>query len=90
MPDFHIITSFVGLQSYEVTQWKRHHKSWIELWMQPRRKVYRCPICGKELTSYYNRRWTRLRDLNIAPHVVHVWVPPIWSIVLRVVLTRSP
>lgn len=75
MPDFHIITSFVALQSYEVTQWKRYHKSWIELWVQPRRKVYRCPICGKERTSYYNRRWTRLRDLNIATHVVYVWVP---------------
>ena len=64
MPYAHVLTSFVGLQSYEVVRWKRHHKSWIELWLEDQRNIYRCSRCGKEFPRYYDRPWGRLRDLD--------------------------
>ena len=75
MPDAHAITSFVGLQSYKVIRWERHHKSWIELWLEYRGKIYRCGRCGAILSKYRGRAWVRLRDLNIAKHLVYAWEP---------------
>ena len=74
MPDTHVITSFLGLQSHRVVRWKRHHKSWIELWLEYDGDTYRCPECGKSFRRYYDRPWVRLRDLDISRHRVYVWV----------------
>ena len=74
MPDIHVITSFLGLQSHRVVRWKRHHKSWIELWLEYDGDTYRCPECGKSFRRYYDRPWVRLRDLDISRHRVYVWV----------------
>lgn len=75
MPELDFINSFLGLQSYEVIEWKRYRKSWIELWVQPQSSRYRCSKCGKELSGYYDRRWVRLQDLTISTHTVYLWVP---------------
>ena len=74
MPGTHVITSFLGLQSHRVVRWKRHHKSWIELWLEYDGDTYRCPECGKSFRRYYDRPWVRLRDLDISRHRVYVWV----------------
>ena len=75
MPYFHVITSFVGFQSYKVVRYKRHHKSWIELWLEFRGNIFRCGGCGKRVLKYRDRAWIRLRDLNICNHRVYVWEP---------------
>jgi transposase len=71
------INSFIGLQSYEVVRWERHHKQWIEIWLDPRQNKWRCLGCGCRTTSCYDRVWTRLRDLDIASHRTWLWVPRI-------------
>lgn len=75
MPDAHAITSFVGFQRYKVVRWKRHHKSWIELWLECQGSVYRCGGCGEKVFGY--RGWVRirLRDLDLSLHRVYVWEP---------------
>lgn len=75
MPYAHVLTSFVGLQSYEVVRWKRHHKSWIELWLEYQGKTYRCSGCGRKFPRCYDRPWGRLRDLDISRHRVYLWLP---------------
>ncbi|MFH1724083.1 MAG: ISL3 family transposase [Elusimicrobiota bacterium] len=75
MPRPHVITSFVGLQSYAVVRAKRFHKSWIELWLEFRGGAYRCGGCGRKFSQYYDCPLIRLRDLNISQHRVFVWVP---------------
>lgn len=75
MPDAHDISSFVGLQKYEVVCWKRHHKSWIELWLEPRTSTHSCSGCGWKTRTYYDRVWVRLRDLNASKHRVMLWLP---------------
>lgn len=75
MPDTNAITSFIGIQSHKVIRWKRHHKSWIELWLEFRGKIYRCGGCGKKGIKYRDRVWVRLRDLSICKHRVYVWEP---------------
>ncbi|MBI4589152.1 MAG: ISL3 family transposase [Candidatus Rokubacteria bacterium] len=75
MPHSHTITSFVGLQKHRVVRWKRHHKSWIELWLAYDGATYRCSGCGQGFRRYYDRLWMRLRDLDISRHRVYVWVP---------------
>jgi transposase len=71
----HTVTSFVGLQKHRVVRWKRHHKSWIELWLEYAGAIYRCSGCGQSFRRYYDRVWMRLRDLDISRHRVYVWVP---------------
>lgn len=73
MPYADVISSFVGLQSYGVVRWKRHHKSWIELWLEYRGRTYRCGECGKRIRTFRGGIWIRLRDLSIARHRVYVW-----------------
>lgn len=75
MPYAHAITSFVGFQSYGVVRWKRHHKRWIELWLEYRGGIYRCGGCGQRVAKFRGRAWVRLRDLNIAKHPVYAWEP---------------
>ena len=75
MPYAHVISSFIGLQSCKVVRWKRHHKSWIELWLEFRGKISRCGKCGKKGLKYRDRAWIRLRDLDISKHLVYVWEP---------------
>ena len=69
------INSFIGLQSYEAVRWKRHHKQWIEIWLEPRHRLWRCPGCRRLYTAYYDRLWSSLRDLDIASHRTWLWVP---------------
>lgn len=69
------INSFIGLQSYKVVGWKRYHKQWIEIWLEPCRLGWRCGVCGRRFLVFYDRRWAQLRDLNIASHRVWLWVP---------------
>jgi transposase len=75
MPDVHAITSFVGLQSHAVVRWKRHHKSWIELWLEYRGETFQCGRCGRQYPQSYDREPIRLRDLNISKHRVYLWLP---------------
>lgn len=75
MPYAHAISSFVGLQSYRVVGWKRHHKSWIELWLKCESETYRCGGCGEEISKYRGWVTIRLRDLDISRHRVYVWEP---------------
>ena len=75
MPYSHAVTSFLGLQSYKVVRWKRHHKSWIELWLEYEGDAYRCSGCGRSFRRYYDRPWVILRDLDISRHRVYVRVP---------------
>ena len=75
MPHSRTITSFIGLQRHRVVRWKRHHKSWIELWLAYDGATYRCSGCGQSFRRYYDRVWMRLRDLDISRHRVYVWVP---------------
>jgi len=75
MPHRHAITSFVGLQSHEVVRWKRHHKSWIELWIEYRGRRYRCGGCGQGFTGRHDEELIRVRDLDISKHRVFLWLP---------------
>lgn len=75
MPYTHAITSFVGLQSHEVVRWKRHHKSWIELWLAYRGRTYRCGQCGKGFPHRHDEEPIRVRDLDISKHRVFLWLP---------------
>ena len=74
MPYTHVITSFIGLQHYVVLRWKRYHKSWIEIWLEEKRQVWRCIVCGRELTRCHDRPWVALRDLSISKHRTWLWV----------------
>lgn len=75
MPHDHVISSFVGLQSHVVVRHKRHHKSWIELWIEYRGRAYRCGECGQCFGQWYDRDPIRVRDLDISKHRVFLWVP---------------
>ena len=75
MPHDHGISSFLGLQSYVVVRWKRHHKSWVEIWLEPRKSTYICSRCDWRTDAYYDRAWIRLRDLSSSKHRVLLWVP---------------
>lgn len=75
MPHRHAITSFVGLQSHEVIRWKRHHKSWIELWIKYRGRKYRCGGCGEGYARRHDEVLIRVRDLDISKHRVFLWLP---------------
>jgi transposase len=75
MPFADAITSFIGLQNYEVVRWKRLHKKWIELWLTTRERRYRCAGCGKTRRAYYDREWVSLRDLDLSKHRTRLWVP---------------
>ena len=75
MPCAHAITSFVGLQSHGVVRWKRHHKSWIELWLEYRGNTFRCGRCGEGFAQCYDRDPIRVRDLDISKHQVFLWLP---------------
>ena len=75
MPGANAITSFVAFQSHEVVRWKRHHKSWIELWLEYRGNTYRCGQCGKRFAQFYDRDPIRVRDLDICKHQVFLWLP---------------
>lgn len=74
MPYSDAITSFVGLQNYAVVRWKRHHKKWIELWIEQRKRKYRCGGCGRRFAQYYDSPLIRLRDLDISKHRVYLRV----------------
>ena len=75
MPHDHGISSFLGFQSYVVVRYKRHHKSWIEIWLKPRTSTHICSGCGWITGTYYDRVWIRLRDLKMSRHRVLLWVP---------------
>ena len=75
MPDAHPINSFVGLQKHIVVRWKRHHKSWIELWLEPKESLFICYRCRTTFATYHDRKLVRLRDLSISCHRVYLWVP---------------
>lgn len=75
MPDSHAITSFVSLQSHKVVRWKRHHKSWIELWVKFRGRTYRCGRCGQRFSRRHDEKLVRVRDLDISKHRVFLWLP---------------
>ena len=75
MPHGHAITSFVGLQSHEVVRWKRHHKSWIELWVEYRGREYRCGGCGQRYPHRRDAVLIRVWDLDISKHRVFLWLP---------------
>lgn len=75
MPHGHGISSFLGLQSYVVVGHKRHHKSWIEVWLEPRTSTYVCSVCGWKTRAYYDRVWVCLRDLNASKHRVLLRIP---------------
>lgn len=75
MPHRHAITSFAGLQSHEVVRWKRHHKSWIELWIEYRGRSYRCGRCGQGFPRRHDEELIRVRDLDISKHRVFLWLP---------------
>lgn len=75
MPHRHAITSFVGLQSHEVVRWKRHHKSWIELWIEYRGRTYKCGGCGQGFHHRHDEVLIRVRDLDISKHRVFLWLP---------------
>ncbi len=75
MHDSCAISSFVGFQSHEVVRWKRHHKSWIELWIEYRGRAYRCGECGQCFTRWYDRDPILVRDLDISKHRVFLWLP---------------
>ena len=75
MPDSDAITSFISLQSHAVVQWKRHHKSWIELWLEYRGETFQCGRCGRRYPKIYDREPIRLRDLDISKHRVYLWLP---------------
>jgi len=75
MPNIHAITSFVGLQSHEVVRWKRHHKSWIELWVEYRGRRYRCGGCGQGFPRRHDEVLIRVRDLDISKHRAFLWLP---------------
>lgn len=74
MPHGHAITSLVGFQSHRVVRWKRHHKSWVELWLRFCGENLRCATCGGRLRRRRSWKWRRLRDLKISKHRVYVWV----------------
>ena len=75
MPDSHVITSFLGFQSHVVVRHKRHRKSWVEIWLEPRASMHICSACGWVSGTYYDRVWIRLRDLKTSKHRVLLWVP---------------
>lgn len=75
MPDADVISSFVGLQRYEVVGWKKYHKQWIEIWLEPSEQIWRCTRCGRRFLAYHTRRLVRLRDLNISKHRTYLWLP---------------
>jgi len=54
MPELDFINSFLGLQRYEIIEWKRYRKSWIELWVQPQSSRYRCSkeACQNNLVNF--------------------------------------
>jgi len=67
--------SFIGLQSYKAVRWKRHHKQWIEIWLEPTKLKWRCAGCGRWFVRCRDRTLIRLRDLNVSCHPVWLWVP---------------
>lgn len=69
----YVINSFVGLQNYRVIKWKRYRKRRIDIWLEPGQRCYQCPVC-KRKSRPYGMCWSRLRDLNIGPHEVWLWV----------------
>lgn len=75
MPYTHVINSFIGLQKYKVVRWKKHHKQWIEIWLEPLEQKWQCVRCGRSLMVYHTRRLVRLRDLNISKHRTYLWLP---------------
>lgn len=75
MPHCHAITSFVGLQKHVVVRWKRHHKSWIELWIEYRGRTYKCGGCGQGFPRRHDEVPVRVRDLDISRHRVFLWLP---------------
>lgn len=75
MPDSDVITSFLGLQNYDVVSWKRHHKSWIEICLEQLTLFWRCAQCRRVLRNRRSVTHVRLRDLDISEHRVWVWVP---------------
>ena len=75
MPYVRALRSFVGLPSHEVLRWKRYHKSWIELWLVYRGRTYRCGRCGKGFRRRHDEEPIRVRDLDIGPHRVVLWLP---------------
>ena len=74
MSNDNIINSFLGLQSYGVVTWKRHNKKSLEIWLEPRKHKWTCDGCGRTFQHHYDHVWVRLRDLNIGPHKVWLWV----------------
>lgn len=83
------ISSFVGLQSYEVVRWKRPHKQWIEIWLEPRYQGWRCGRCGRWSRRPYDRMWASLRDLDISRHRVWLWIPRYRIVCLRCGIRRA-
>ena len=75
MPHAEAVNSFIGLQSYTVVRWKRHHKQWIEIWLEQRDLRWRCAECGRRFGRYRDWTWVRLRDLNVSSHRTWLWVP---------------
>ncbi|MBK8869467.1 MAG: ISL3 family transposase [Elusimicrobia bacterium] len=75
MPQYHALTSFVGFQSHKVVRWKRHHKSWIELWIEYQGRTLRCGGCGRKCVRRHDQVSTRIRDLDISKHKVFLWLP---------------
>jgi transposase len=68
MPAPDRITAVLGFQKYQVIEFKRVSKEWIELWLEARERNWRCPGCGRRFCVYYDRRWVGLRDLDLASH----------------------
>lgn len=75
MPDRDRITSILGFQRYRVVGFKRFSKQWIELRLELRERKLRCPGCGQWFFFTYDRRYARLRDLDMSAHRVVLVVP---------------
>jgi len=75
MPNYDRIKSILGFQQYEVVKVKRFKKQWVELWLEPKERKWRCPGCGQLFLWYYDRKQVMLRDLNLAAHMSFLIVP---------------
>lgn len=75
MPAPDRITAILGFQKYRVIGFRRISKERIELWLEPRESNWKCPGCGQRYFVYYDRRWARLRDLDLAKHRSDLNVP---------------
>lgn len=75
MPAPDRITAVLGFQTHRVVEFQRISKRWIKVWLEPRRREWRCPGCGERHRAFYDRMWVEIRDLDLPKHRTSLVVP---------------